>query len=539
MSTFAEVFTRFGVIASSSKLQSSWSIALLALVTATGYYVLAQQSRKRARQGLPLPPGPKGVPIFGNLFQIPKIEPWLTYKDWSKEYGEVTYLEAMGQPIIILNSLSAILELLENRSVNTSTRFPVPAFEIMDIDWIFGVMDYGPDWRAHRKLFHQLLNSNEVPNYRPVIEQETNKFLRKLSLNPDGFLEETKELFASLIMRVSYGVDDDVYNKEIIQDAEVVLQGFSEAALPGSFMVNVFPIMRYIPSWFPGAAWKKRLVDVVEVSKRVRTKPWNNAKARANKGLSNDEYPNMVKRLIEDLPDEDDPEYREREIIAQNSIGTAYVAGSDTTVSTGHALFLMLAMYPEVLRRAQQEIDTVVGAYRLPTASDIDKLVYLKALIKELTRLHSVAPLGFKNSKEDDVYNGYFIPKGSIFIPNSWSVMHDPEMFEDPMTFKPERYLPSEKWGGKINPNIIDPDVAAFGYGRRKCPGRFLSNEAVTFMAAGLIAAFDITPSVDKQGNKIPLKLEVCSDLVCAPLPFKCDVRPRSERHAALLAMQL
>ena len=156
-----------------------------------------------------------------------------------------------------------------------------------------------------------------------------------------------------------------------------------------------------------------------------------------------------------------------------------------------------MAMYPEVLRKAQAEIDTVVGVNRLPDFNDRPHLPYVNAIIKETMRWKMVLPIGkrFFNvllqlfimagfahmAIEDDEYDGCFIPKGTAVIGASWyvfrrrvktsfhtkvvyrSILHDPEVFEAPEEFKPERYLKN----GQIDPGVRDPVVAAFGYGRR------------------------------------------------------------------------
>ena len=82
--------------------------------------------------------------------------------------------------------------------------------------------------------------------------------------------------------------------------------------------------------------------------------------------------------------------------------------------------------------------------------------------------------------------------------------MHDTSRFEDPLEFKPERYLKD----GKLNPEILDPEAASFGYGRRICPGRHLSNEGLTFMTASLLSVFSVIPAKDAGGDPIPAKLE-------------------------------
>ncbi|KAJ2925021.1 hypothetical protein H1R20_g12083, partial [Candolleomyces eurysporus] len=175
------------------------------------------------------------------------------------------------------------------------------------------------------------------------------------------------------------------------------------------------------------------------------------------------------------------------------------------------ALVFALAAHPRAQKKAQEEIDRVIGHDRLPCLSDRENLPYVAAVVKEISRWHSVVPLGLSRaSAQDTVYNGYFIPKGTYIMMNTWAFMHDPEVFENPMEFIPDRYLKD----GKLVPGPRDPEVAAFGFGRRICPGRHLSNDAIFIVAASLLAVFDISPPKDESGNPIEMKFNPSSDVV-------------------------
>jgi cytochrome P450 len=197
----------------------------------------------------------------------------------------------------------------------------------------------------------------------------------------------------------------------------------------------------------------------------------------------------------------------EDETALKNVAASVYAAGAETvrtfpplsvclsrclmgparqTISTLSSFFLVLLLYPEVQKRAQAEIDEVIGRGRLPGLNDRPNLPYIDGLCKELLRWRLVLPLGVAHATtEDDVYGGYFIPKGTTVLPNTWcvgqegkkgiwgllscslacirAILHDPEVYGDPETFKPERFLTDD--GKKV---LEDPLLMyAFGYGRR------------------------------------------------------------------------
>ncbi|THC93362.1 hypothetical protein EYZ11_007154 [Aspergillus tanneri] len=142
-------------------------------------------------------------------------------------------------------------------------------------------------------------------------------------------------------------------------------------------------------------------------------------------------------------------------------------------------LFLAMILYPEAQEKAQEEIDRVVGTHRLPRFEDRDKLPYINALVKEILRWHPVGAIGFPHQvTEDDICEGYFIPKGAQVLPIVWSFTHDPDLYHDPMVFKPERFLARENYTPETN-----PEAFVFGFGRRICPGRILADSSLYLMA--------------------------------------------------------
>lgn len=149
------------------------------------------------------------------------------------------------------------------------------------------------------------------------------------------------------------------------------------------------------------------------------------------------------------------------------------------TVSAIYSFFLAMTLFPHVQKRAQEEIDAVVGSDRLPSFGDRPNLPYVEALVQEVFRWNPVAPLGTLPAvcarpgndrvlgvphrlMEDDIYEGYLIPKGSIVIANIWQMLHDPSVYANPLEFDPTRYLP---WGG--GEAAPDPREICFGFGRR------------------------------------------------------------------------
>ncbi|KAH6908270.1 cytochrome P450 98A3 [Coprinopsis sp. MPI-PUGE-AT-0042] len=516
----------------SETLLSSHGIVVLAFGIGALALWRGWDRRKRNPRRLPLPPGPKGVPILGNALQIAQGKSWETYRDWAATFGDIVYLEAIGQPMLVLSSLKVINDLLEKRAGNFSDRASTPALDMLKVEWAFGLADYGPYWKENRRMFHQYYNPGQLGNYHPVYEQQAKEFLQRLATNPSDFMATAKHFVGAVVMQISYGISDSSYTSKLIDDAEALVEGFTEVAIPGRFLVDTLPLLRFVPSWFPGAEWKRKLQAYGARNKEVYDRTFEDAMERAKRGIQG-YHANVADDVIPKLPNVDDPSYPVMRKNASNATFVGYVSGVDTGTQAAQALFLALAMYPEVQKRAQEELERVIGACRLPKPSEVLAIPYLVALMKELTRWHSVAPLNIpRKVREDEEYNGYFIPKGTIVFCNSWAIMHDPDVFEDPMEFRPERYLKD----GQLDPSVLDPEAAAFGYGRRICPGRYLSNESLTFMAASLLSVFDVRPIKDENGDPIPLEFDIGDELICKVKPFKVEITARSPEHAALIS---
>ena len=126
--------------------------------------------------------------------------------------------------------------------------------------------------------------------------------------------------------------------------------------------------------------------------------------------------------------------------------------------------FLAMALNPQVAKKAQEELDRVVGKGELPDFSHKDRLPYIDALVKEVLRWSPPLPFGLANrAMQDDVYRGYFIPAGATVIQNVWAIFRDPKIYPDPEAFNPDRFLKD----GKINPLALNPEDRVFGAGRR------------------------------------------------------------------------
>ncbi|KIK54563.1 hypothetical protein GYMLUDRAFT_177015, partial [Collybiopsis luxurians FD-317 M1] len=187
------------------------------------------------------------------------------------------------------------------------------------------------------------------------------------------------------------------------------------------------------------------------------------------------------------------------------------------------SFILAMSVHPDKQRKAQAEIDRVVGSERLPTFEDRPQLTYVESVIKEVYRWNPVAPIAVPHKysgETDDEYRGWRIPKDSIVIGNSWAIMHDAQLYPSPFQFLPERYLKQQDV--RLNP---DPRKFAFGYGRRICPGRLLVDDTLYIAAVTILALFDIGPLTS--GDVPQYSPYADMGFPSHPGAFECSITPR------------
>ncbi|THH33199.1 hypothetical protein EUX98_g986 [Antrodiella citrinella] len=503
------------------KLDSVGTIEAVLLLFCTIY--VAYYGYAISRRASLLPPGPKGWPIVGSLLDMPKNFHWLKYHEWSQQYGPVITVNVLGSTLIILSSPEAISEIMEKRQMIYSERPRfVMAGELVGWDQITVLMSVDSLWKEHRRNFSKLFGTKKaMEKFHGIEIFETRRFMRNM-LRPSGKLEDHVRYWGgSLALQISYGYSSNDDHDDLIELVDEAMDQFTIVTQFGAFLVEFIPWLKYVPAWFPGAKfqrnaklYRKTLGNMVEV-------PFNMVKTRLKAGTASQSF-------TSDLLSADD--YNDgKEYALKTSAATIYAGGAETTVGQTHGLFLLLMLNPEAQKKAQEELDRVVGPERLPDFSDRDNLPYVEAFLKEATRLHTLTPgAGARVALKDDVLDGYLIPKGAIIMPNVWTLLHDPEVYPDPFELVPERWL--------VDDPPPHPREMMFGYGRRICPGMVLADASLWIATAMFLALFNIKPT-EGSPTSFDQSMTGCLDgqHICHPIPFKCDIKPRNSQAEALI----
>ncbi|KAJ7611372.1 cytochrome P450 [Mycena polygramma] len=505
--------------------QLTWSLVLA--FAAILYFTQKIISLRKGR----LPPGPRGLPLLGNLFQL-KADAWLTFTEWKEKYGPLVHINVAGQSILIMNTHKVAADLLDRRgSIYSNRPRWIVASEILTGGLLMVFTQYNDVWRRMRRAGHEGLNKQVASQFHALQSKEALLLIDGMLRQPHLWNEHIRRATASAIWSV-------IYDKPPIRDSQDpaidavndFITRIARAAFPGSHLVDFFTWMNYLPKSL--APWKRDAEDWYRKDSKVFEDLYAEAKHRVKSG---EECPSFAANLVRDV---------ERHGLSDKEsawlAASLYAAGADTTSGVLSWFMLAMVLFPDVQRKIQEELDAVVGRSRLPNFADRARLPYLQATVREALRWHPVDPVGLPHqSLEDDWYEGYFIPKGTICIANVWALNRDVEAYgADAADFNPSRYL-DEK--GQLKPALADTKEeghVSYGFGRRICIGRHVANNSLFIGIACILWGADIRPTKDAAGKPIiPIESEIINDgLVVRPIPFTCEIKTRFPGAEAILA---
>ncbi|KAF4951326.1 hypothetical protein FGADI_7524 [Fusarium gaditjirri] len=491
-------------------------IGVIALV-----YICVTKLFARTSRNTQLPPGPRGLPLVGNVLDLPRAgqfeaHHWAKHKDL---YGNFSSVTVFGQTLVIINDAKLAQTVLNDRSAKHSSRSKMTfAGEMVGWDKTLSFLPYNDQLRSHRKKAHLCLKSEaSIRSNETIQEIEVGHFLLHLLRDPDRLVEHIQKQAGSVIVKVVYGYTADQFRPDaFLSTVRKIVDEFGIAAKPGAFMVDLIPLLKYVPAWFPGAGfkttakeWRSNLESSVEDPAAFVEHQMANGKDNTS----------FLSQLMQKKGLTDD-EVSENKWLA----ASLYAAGADTTVSAITTFFLAMTLFPQAQKKAQCEVDAILGKYRLPKLSDRQSLPYVNALVKEVLRWHPVGPMCLPHTtSQDDIVDGHLIPRGAMILPNIWQICHDPALYHDPMAFRPERFLGPEA--------ETDPGRFVFGFGRRICPAQAMSDKVLFLNMAQTLAVFDIGV---KEGAEMP-KAEFTSGVVSHPRPFESAIKARSSQHRELI----
>ncbi|KAE9382096.1 putative cytochrome P450 oxidoreductase [Stipitochalara longipes BDJ] len=463
--------------------------------------------RRRARG---LPPGPPLLPIIGNLHLAPTSKPWNQYNQWFKEYGPIYRLIYGQQTVVMLGDYETARRLFDKRSNIYSSRPRLPmVFECVAKEMHPVFMPYGNRFRTHQRLQGSYLNPRSSESYTEIQELESKQLIFEL-LSSNDFHYHFYRFNNSVMNTLAYGKRCPLGDEPELKATDQIMRNLVDAARVGAWIVDAIPQLNVLPKML--APWKRHADKAYNFEAAAHTRNFKNAEKTSAwnwcKQVSSKAESQLLSRLE-----------------LNYSVGNTYIAGSDTTSITLDYCVLAAVLHPAIVKKAQAELDTVVGSSRLPTFADKDRLPYIAAFVKEVLRWRPLLLCGMPHATtEEDEYMGYRIPKGAVVMAIAWSISQDESIFPNPEEFNPDRW-------------IENPELSlgcAWGWGRRACPGRYIAYNSLFIIMAQLLWAFDVERTYEVvNGVKVEVKINSLArtdGLSNAPEPFEVNFKVRSEK---------
>ncbi|XP_020213549.1 cytochrome P450 93A3 [Cajanus cajan] len=480
--------------------------------------------RKQNKTLIHLPPSPIALPIIGHLHLLSPIPH--NFHKLSIHYGPIIHLFLGSVPCVVVSTAEAAKEFLKTHGNSFSDRprsISIKAISYGYKDFMFA--QYGSYWKFMKKLcMSQLLGARMLDQFLPVRRQETQRFIKRVLHNGVAreamdFGKEFMTLSNRIVSRMSMSRTSSENENE---DVEIRKLMADTAELMGKFNISDFIcFLKNFDSQLQG--FNKRLK---QIRHRFDTLMDTIIKEREEQRRKNKEIGgtrqlrDMLDVLLDILEDENSEMKLDKENIKAFFLNI-FVAGTDTSAITMEWAMAELINNPHVLEKARQEMDVVIGKSRIVEESDIVNLPYLQAIVKETLRIHPAGPLLFRASSKSAVICGYDIPAKTRLFINVWAIGRDPNHWENPLEFKPERFIGNGQ--SQLDVRGQHYHLIPFGSGTRGCPGTSLALQVMHVNLAAMIQCFQWkvygNGTVDMKEKSAGITVPRAHPIICVPVP--------------------
>ncbi|XVE64097.1 hypothetical protein DITRI_Ditri07aG0074100 [Diplodiscus trichospermus] len=475
-------------------------------------------AKKLAKSKLPpLPPGPPGVPILGNLpFIQPEFHQYVA--NLSQVYGPIIKLQLGRKVCIIISSPSLAREVLRDHDAIFANHDPpagtiVGMFAGNDILWTAN----GPEFRKRRKLVvHEIMSNRSLDNCYEIRRREVRKLVKNIYGKVGSSIRVGEEIFQttlSVMISTLWGgsLDGEEGSRLRIECRKRAMEFIELVGAPN--VSDLFPVLAPFDLQGIQSKTKKHVAWFYDEFESVIQ--------RTKNGELGKKSHDFLQQMLELQQQGDD----HKTSLSKNEIKAILLdlllGGIDTISTTTEWAITELMRHPDKMTRLVKELDTVVGNDNIVEESHLSRLLYLQAVIKETLRLHPPVPLLVPHMPSKTcIVAGYTIPKHSRIFFNVWAIQRDPEFWENPLQFEPERFL--NESDQKVNYLGHNFQFLPFGSGRRICPGLLMAEKMVAYYLADLMHSFEWKlPNGGKPDikDKLRLVLSKLEPLVAMAVP--------------------
>ncbi|XP_051140469.1 cytochrome P450 71AU50-like [Andrographis paniculata] len=429
-----------------------------------------------------LPPGPMGIPILGHFHLLGK-NPHRDLQRLAEKYGPIIHLRLGMVPTVVVSSPAAAEAVLKTHDLVFAGRVRHEASKYLSYDGrniVFA--PYGSYWRNMRKLCTtELLSSSRINQFQAMRKAELGRLIGGLrsaaaageSVDISGRVSSLNgDMICLMVFGRKFG------DKELDERGfkAVVEETMAVAARPN--LGDFFPVMGAVDL----QGLRRRMKELSGAFDGFLERIIEEHKNKESSSKENQDFVDTMMAIMES--GEAGFEFDRRHVKAV--LLDMLLAGMDTSTTAIEWTLSELFKHPSIMQKLQEEIAQVVGLDQLVEESHLDRLDYLNLIIKESFRMHPAVPLLVHEPMEDCALNGFHVAKGSRLIVNVWSICRDPNVWQCPEKFTPERFV-----GSHIDLRGNDFELIPFGSGRRGCPGLQLGLTVVKLVVAQLVHCFD------------------------------------------------
>ncbi|XP_030521471.1 cytochrome P450 CYP82D47-like [Rhodamnia argentea] len=480
---------------------SHWYGGILAILILSIYVLFKSRSSRK----LKTPPEAAGAwPVVGHLPILAKSHLLhKTFASMADKYGSIFTIKLGLFPAVVVSSSEIAKECFTRHDLALASRPQLLASEVMGYNYAFvGLAPYGPYWREVRKITTlELLSGRRIESLlTPIVASATDiaiKELHKLwteKKNDSGhILVDLKLWFARLSMNIILkAIAGKGYYSGIATVDEEEKRRCHHALREFLQHLGVFPMADALPflRWLDLGGHEKSMKRTFKELDKLLT-GWLEEHKRNGKYLREDKGDrDFMDVMLSTLNGMEIGGFDADTVIKATCL--ALIAGGvDTTMTTLTWAVSLLLNNLHVLKKTQEILEAQIGKQRHVKESDISNLTYLHAIVKETLRLHPPGPLGGPHiSTEDCIINGHYVPKGTRLIFNIWKIHTDSRSWPEPMKFRPERFLNSQK---DVDVKGLNFEYLPFGGGRRACPGMSFALQSTHSMLARFLHAFEVS----------------------------------------------
>ncbi|XP_030411097.1 cytochrome P450 2K4-like [Gopherus evgoodei] len=461
------------------------------------------------------PPGPKPLPIIGNLHIMDLKRPYRTMLELSKKYGPVFSIQIGCQKMVVLSGYETMKEALVNQADAFAERPKVPVFE--EISKGYGIIfSHGNNWKVMRRFTLTTLRDFGVGKRvtEDRIVEECGFLMKDIESRkgkPFDIATIMNAAVANIIVSILLGERFDYKNPIFLRLLSLINENVRLIGSPSITLYNMFPALGFLLKNF-----KILLQNISELHSFIQL----TFIERLKELDKNDQRSFIDAFLVRQQEEKGNANGYFHNANLMRLVTNLFAAGMETTSTTLRWGLLLMMKYPQIQSKVQEEITRVIGSAQ-PRIEHRTKMPYTDAVVHEIQRFANILPMNLPHETTEDVtLKGYFIPKGTYIIPLLASVLRDESQWKKPDTFNPEHFLDPK--GKFVKKEAFMP----FSAGRRICAGETLARMEIFLFFTSLLQRFTFHPPPGVTSSDLDLTPMV--GFTTPPMPHKICAEPRS-----------